>query len=86
MVSQDKVKWRIVGSYLLRPPFGYRQPFIKRTHAPQTFVQAAKPKSRLDPALRAQLPPQLIEMLSSPQFIEACMQSFDAVDKDKSGE
>ena len=24
-----------------RLPFGYRQPFIKRTHAPQTFVQAA---------------------------------------------
>ena len=83
MVSQDKVKWRIVPS---PSTSGYRQPFIKRTHAPQTFVQATKPKSRLDPALRAQLPPQLIEMVSSPQFIEACMQSFDAVDKDKSGE
>ena len=50
-----------------------------------TYIESTKPKSRLDPALRAQLPPPLIELLASPQFVEACMQTFDGADKDKSG-
>ena len=44
-----------------------------------------EPKSRLEPALRSQLPPPLVELLASAQFMDTCMQTFDGVDEDKSG-
>ena len=57
---------------------------------PPVFLTSTRPhlqpKSRVDPALRAKLPPPLVEMLASAEFLNSCMQTFDSVDNDKSGE
>ena len=49
------------------------------------FVEATKPKSKIVPEVRAQLPPQLQELLASEQFAAMCAQQFEALDADKSG-